>query len=257
MSSPFIKQTLVVGTLVIVLGLPGMIQGRRVGGNIAAAAPDKPGAAKQGNIDIPPALMPAVKRAMKSRKQLLQAKMAVLKAAQHLQSEVKKLEASSKASSGKGRQGKAPSMNPKNRKLTSPGFADWIPHNIKDANELPADSKTNIKTQKSINPTGRSGSVHQIVGKSILGLLLTDIFNFESIVQNGAATKGTVSKTGTISNAKNAKAITASTNTAGMAFAPFKGRIDEVLSEEINKVQLQLNIPVIQGNKFTGQIGIE
>ena len=92
MSSHSIKQTLVAGILVIVLGLPGMAQGRRVGGNIAVAAPDNPKAAKQGNIDIPPALLPAVKRAMKSRKQLLQAKMAVLKAAQHLQSEVKKLE---------------------------------------------------------------------------------------------------------------------------------------------------------------------
>ena len=90
MSSYSIKQTLVAGTLVVVLGLPGMIQARK-----APAAPGNPKAAKQGNIDIPPALMPEIKRAMKARKQLLQAKMAVLKAAQHLQSEVKKLEASS------------------------------------------------------------------------------------------------------------------------------------------------------------------
>ena len=214
MSSHSIKQTLVAGTLVIVLGLPGMAQGRRGG----------------GNIDIPPALLPAVKKAMKARKQLLQAKIAVLKAAQHLQSEVEKLEASSKTSSGKGRVGKAPSMNP-------------------------TDSKTNRKTQKSIKPTGRieggteityvseygnrSGSVHQKVGKRVLGLLLTDL---------GHVTEGTVSQTGTIPNAKNAKAITAAANKTSLA--PFKGKLNEVLSEEIKKVQLQLNTPVIQGNKI-------
>ena len=173
MSSHFIKQTLAAGTLVVVLGLPGMIQARK-----APAAPGNPKAAKQGNIDIPPALMPAVKKAMKARKQLLQAKMAVLKAAQHLQSEAKKLEASSKSSSGQGRQGKAPGMNPKN--LNS--FMDRadidrgetlqnsdLPRTQRNgANELRADSKTNIKTQKSINPTGRSGSIHQIVGKNVL-----------------------------------------------------------------------------------------